>query len=134
MIMVIILIATVARKSIDVVMAAFLSLFLFSLRFVLPYCMERSSDVISRTIPVIARRRLMSQNPRGNVILGLFLFVRVIFGLFGLTVHACFFVFYDCGFSCCFCDGACYGTCEWTSHASIDVCGLRDLLVRCFVD
>lgn len=67
--MLIILIATVSRKSVETVSATFLSLFLFMMRFVFLWYGEMSSDVTSEIKAVTASQRLTSQKPNGKSIL-----------------------------------------------------------------
>jgi len=64
--LVIILIAIVTRKSVEKASATFLSLFWLMIRFIFPWYGEMSSDVTSRIMAVMASHRLMSQNDRGK--------------------------------------------------------------------
>ena len=68
MMMLSILMATVTRKRIETAIAVFFSFFLLMSMFVLPRCDESNSEVMRSIMAVMASRRLMSQKPRGNVI------------------------------------------------------------------
>jgi lipopolysaccharide export LptBFGC system permease protein LptF len=50
------------------IMATLLSLFLLMSKFVLPWCEEMSSDVISRIMAMTASQRLKSHKDSGNPI------------------------------------------------------------------
>ena len=61
MMMLIIWMATVTRNSRPVVRAAFRSFFLFIVRFVRPYWVEASSEVIRRLMAPTANNKLRSE-------------------------------------------------------------------------
>jgi hypothetical protein len=96
--MLIILIATVIRKSVETVIAAFRSLFLLMSSLVFPRYGEMSSDVTSRIMAVMASHRLMSQNDKGKSI-ALFLHDFEA-GLYDIAVFGAFGVCYSYGFAC----------------------------------
>ena len=64
--MLIILMATVTRNSNPVVRAAFRRFFLFIVRFVKPYWVDASSEVIRRLMAPTASSKLRSEKVKGG--------------------------------------------------------------------